>query len=138
MFKETRKLRHDFSESEVNEISQELVANINEKTRVEDEKKSAVRKFNGEIKYWDKKISRDAELITNGFEDRDTACEVQFNVPTYGNKTITRLDTKESWVEPMEFEEQDLFNQPKSDYPEIPEHDEENYAPFTVVKGEEE
>jgi hypothetical protein len=102
-------LRHDFDESEINEIARLLTDCIGHQTKVEIEKSSANKKFNAEIKYWQKQIQDKATLIEDGFEYRDCSCEVLFNNRIAGQKTIKRLDTGESWVEQMTIDEFDLF-----------------------------
>lgn len=102
-------LKHEFSTEEINEIAVEMSHQINERNRVVVEKASAMKSFNGQLKYWETKINQNNELITDGYEYRDVTVEVEFNKPVNGQKMITRLDTEESWQEPMTLEEFDLF-----------------------------
>lgn len=102
-------LRHDFSETEINEIAHVLTECVVKKTQIESEKREANRQLNGQIKYWEKQIQDNTLLIQDGFEYRDCSCEVLFNTPIAGQKTIRRLDTGESWVEQMTIDEFDLF-----------------------------
>jgi hypothetical protein len=109
MIKKTLQLKHEFSESEINEIAHTLTNCIQQKAVVNLEKSQANKTFNANIKYWEKHINDNTELISTGYEYRDTACEVKYNTPLAGQKTIIRLDTFESWEEPMDLNEFDLF-----------------------------
>ncbi len=109
MIKKTLSLKHEFSESEINEVAHLLTNCIQQKATVSNEKAIANKTFNANIKYWDKHINDNTELISNGYEYRDTACEVKYNTPVPGQKTIIRLDTFDSWEEPMTIDEFDLF-----------------------------
>ncbi len=110
MIKKTLSLRHEFSESEINDIAHTLTDCLQHKGKVVVEKQAANKKLNAEIKYWDKQIDNNSELISEGFEYRDVACAVTYNHPVAGQKTIQRLDTMDEWQEPMTIDEFDLFN----------------------------
>lgn len=108
--KKTLSLRHDFSESEINEISRQLVDNLNHKQETVNNKSMEMKKFNNELKFWETKINETSTLIDDGFEYRDIDCDVTYNTPNEGVKSIERLDTGEKWTEPMTIDEFDLFN----------------------------
>lgn len=110
MVTKTLSLKHDFSEKEINDIAHDMTDCIVKKNEVEDEKRSAMRQLNGQIKYWDKQIQDRSILIQDGFEYRDIKCEVKYNDPVVGQKTIIRTDNYELWIEPMTLDEYDLFN----------------------------
>lgn len=135
MITKTLSLRHDFSEAEINEIAHVLTECVVKKTEVEDEKRSATRQYNGQIKYWEKQIQDNTTLIQDGFEYRDVSCKVLYNTPVAGQKTIERMDTGDKWTEPMTIDEFDLFtaqNVPVDDidYEEVPVHNEVKQLPW--------
>ncbi len=110
MIKKTLSLKHEFSESEINEIAHTLTECLQKKGAVVLEKQQVNRTLNANIKYWDKQIDDQSTLISKGYEYRDIDCEVTYNHPIAGQKTLQRLDTYESWAEPMTMDEFDLFN----------------------------
>jgi hypothetical protein len=110
MIKKTLSLRYDFAESEINDIAHTLTDCLTHKGGVVNEKQAANRKLNAEIKYWDRQIDNNSTLIQDGFEYRDVDCQVVYNEPVAGQKTITRLDNMDSWQEQMTLDEFDLFN----------------------------
>ncbi len=110
MIKKTLSLKHDFTESEINEIAHTLTDCLQQKGQVVIEKQQANKNFNSTLKYWDRQIEEQSMLISDGYTYRDTDCEVVYNAPVAGQKTITRIDTDESWTEPMMTDEFDLFN----------------------------
>lgn len=144
MITKTLQLRHDFEEHEINEIAKLMTECHRKKIDVELNKKSATRQYNAEIKYWEREIDKNATLIENGFEDRDVSCEVIYNHPVSGQKTIRRLDTGEEWTEPMTIDEFDLFtaqNVPTEVYADYEEIDQKQLPMAKKVSspfGEEE
>lgn len=105
MITKTLNLKHDFSNDEINDIAKEMSAHLNTKVALEIEKSQAMKGYSSQIKYWDKKINQLNELITNEFEYRDISCEVKYNDPVVGQKTIIRQDNYEQWQEPMSIDE---------------------------------
>ena len=66
--------------------------------------------YKAEIVQQDNIIQQAAQKIRDGYEYREVDCEVAFNVPERGKKTITRLDTMETSVQIMTMQEKsDLF-----------------------------
>jgi c-di-AMP phosphodiesterase-like protein len=110
MITKNLELKHEFSEKEINEIAHDMTDCIVKKNEIEEEKRSVTRQLNGQIKFWDKQIQDRSILIQDGWEYRQTSCQVEYNKPVIGQKTITRLDTYEKWTEPMSVDEYDLFN----------------------------
>lgn len=108
--KKTLTLKCELTMQEVNDLAKEISSFLNSKTEVEIEKKETVKRLNRDIAYWDKKINQHGELIDAGFEDRQVDCIVEINTPTINIKRITRLDTNETWTEPMVLNEANLFN----------------------------
>lgn len=115
VIKETRKLRYQFEDHEIEQLGKDLSEMVQSHSELELEKKMVMKSFNEALKAKMKFIHETATKVNNGYEDRDVDCEVEMNNPVYGRKKITRLDTGDYWDEPMCDDEYDLFNQ-NSDY----------------------
>lgn len=107
----SKELKYDFSESEIHDLSIELANKTKEMKQVTEEKKKANSNYNATLKA----IKFDCDLLSNqvsdGFEYRAIACEVEYHQPSQGQKTLTRTDTGEVFTEPMDEEDWNLFNQ---------------------------
>lgn len=106
-----RTLKYDFSNEERLELGRDL-SQMNQKLRqLEDEKKSVVSEFGSRIAIVKEQISSLSDKVASGYEMRDTIVTIDYHMPERGKKTLTRTDTGESWVEPMNNTDHDLFNQ---------------------------
>jgi hypothetical protein len=102
-------LRHDFSQEELLEKAQELAGLTREKGSTEDEKKSANSNFKAQIDKIDAQIRIVSNEISNGYRHQNVDCEIHFNFPNSGMKTIFRKDTGETVkVESMSADEMQL------------------------------
>lgn len=110
--KERRTLRYNFSASETHELAQQLARETTKIQSIEEEKSSQAAHYASLLK--EKKATQNklSTLITNGYEMRDIDCEVYYNQPEAGKKTIIRTDTNEVQVMLMDRDEYNLFNQP--------------------------
>jgi hypothetical protein len=88
-------LRYQFSEEETREIAKHLALSVTNKTRAEEEQKSAVAQFKQRIELEVAMIQRLSNNINMGWEMREIECVVEFHKPKQGIKTIIRLDTGE-------------------------------------------
>jgi hypothetical protein len=102
-------LKCTLTEHEINDIAKEMSERLSQKTQLEIEKKEITKKYTREISYYDKKVNEGGVLISLGYEEREVDVEIKMNTPEKGFKTITRLDNSESWFEPMQINEYDLF-----------------------------
>lgn len=84
-----------FTDAELKEIGMNLALANQEKERLEDQKKQSMSQYKSEQDAVDSKIRELAQKLARGSEDRRIECELLYNVPEEGKKTITRLDTKE-------------------------------------------
>ena len=66
---------------------------------LEEEKNFEMSLFKRQIKACNVDIQRLTEMLHNGSEDREVQCEVVYNMPVMGMKTIMRLDTNEPFDE---------------------------------------
>lgn len=86
--------RHDFTEAEIGELGKKLAGLTAHKTRTEEEKKVVVGQWSMKVKEIQGEIASVSANLTNGYEMRDTECEVQFDWKS-GKKTYVRvLDRK--------------------------------------------
>lgn len=108
----TRYLPYQFSTEELEDMSTTVFNNISSVQDLKIEKKETTKQFSDKIKVLEKQNVEFGHLIQQGFEEREIACNVQFNFPIDGKKTITRLDDHSQWVEDMEAEEYNLENLP--------------------------
>lgn len=105
----TRSLRWNFTDSELNKMGQDLASSLDEKKQLEAQLKSAKKSYESKIGMEEEAISSLTSKINLKHENRDVKCDVILHHPVDGKKTITRLDTNESWEEPMESRDYDLF-----------------------------
>lgn len=128
-----RMLRYDFTDDEIKEMGEDLSDQVMEFSRLDLEKKEQNKIWNKQLKEMMAEIKRTSKIIDDGWIEADTSCKVEFNTPRYGKKRIIRTDTQESWIEDMEEDEFNLFNQENSSYTP----DEKDYLPFAEVSDEE-
>jgi len=107
----TKILNCVFTTEELKEIGVKLALENQRKERLEDQKKQSQSQFKSEIDAADAKIKSLAQKLARGSEDREIECDVLFNTPEEGKKTIKRSDTGEVVsTQPMtESELNDLF-----------------------------
>lgn len=113
--KEKRTLRYDFTAQETHELALKLAEANRRLATVEEEQSSISAQYGARKKMIKAELNEYSLLITNGYEHRDVECEIHYNKPVPGKKTILRLDTNTSSVEKMEPWEFNLFTQPADD-----------------------
>lgn len=89
-------LKYTFTEKELLEIGRNLGRSSHEIGRLEGELDAFKKQMNAQIARLEADQSVLAQQVTNGYEMRQIACEVRFNVPESKLKTIVRLDTMET------------------------------------------
>ncbi len=110
--KTTKKtLQHKFTDEEQRGLARDLAVKTQELRSLEDSKASAVASYGSQIKFAKETIGLLSDKVASGFEMREIECTVEFHTPEQNKKRITRTDTLESWVEPMQDYDFDLFNQ---------------------------
>lgn len=104
-----RYLRHDFSDADRAELAKELASANLRKKRVEDEKKSVNSDFKSRIDRLDADINKLSQSLSSDFEMRNVECEVYYDLPEKGLKTIVNGETHETVsVEKMEPDEMQM------------------------------
>lgn len=95
MKKEKEFIKRNFTPEEIVEKANDLAGENQRKARLESEKKSAMSSFKSRIDEVDARIEQLSQDITNGYCNEWVMCDVAFNMPQKGFKTITRPDTGE-------------------------------------------
>lgn len=90
-----RYLRHDFSDADRAELAKELASANLRKKRVEDEKKSVNSDFKSRIDRLDADINKLSQSLSSDFEMRNVECEVYYDAPEKGLKTVINCETRE-------------------------------------------
>lgn len=110
--KSSRKLFVSLSETETEEMTKNLTENLMNITALTEQKKASARKFKAEIDDLHDNNANLAKWLHDKGMDTDVAVEIRYNWPEDGVKTLTRMDTHETWQEDMEPSEQRLDNLP--------------------------
>jgi hypothetical protein len=111
-----RSLRVDLSASEIHTYSLQLANENRAVNSIEDEKKTVTSQYTARLNEKKASIKRLSAVVSDGFEMREIECEIQYNKPESGKKTIIRKDLdKVHAVERMEEWEWNLFTQPPED-----------------------
>lgn len=116
---EKRTLRYDFTAVEMNDLSQRLANKNKEVKSLIQKKKSVTSQCTAEINAAEAERDVLSNQVSDGYEHREVDCEVVFNQPANGKKTIIRKDsntlvgveamTQQDWNKINE--ENNLFNQ---------------------------
>ena len=143
MKKEKEFIKRNFTPEEIVEKANDLANENQRKNRLEAEKKSAMSSFKSRIDEVDARIATLSQDIPNGYCNEWVLCDVAFNTPQPGFKTITRPDsgeiirvspmTDEDFQTEMEFNgenpettEAEVVEKNPLALPEPPNHTEEN------------
>jgi hypothetical protein len=109
---EKRTLRYDFTAVEIHDLSLQLANKDKEVKSLMQEKKSVTSQFTAKINEAEASRGKLSNQVSDGFEYRDIDCEVVFNQPTPGKKTIIRKDSNTLVsVEAMTTADYDLINE---------------------------
>jgi len=125
---EKRSLRYDFTAIETHDLAIQLAQKTREVSSLEEDKKSVTSQYSAKINEAKATATRLSNLISDGWEFRETECGVEYHVPDQGQKTYTRKDNGKKFTEKMESFEWNLFTQPQEE-----DHTEDTSA--TVIEG---
>jgi hypothetical protein len=113
---EKRSLRVDLSAPEIHTYSLQLANENRAVNSIEDEKKTVTSQYTARLNEKKASIKRLSAVVSDGFEMREIECEIHYNKPEPGRKTIIRKDLdKVHAIERMEEWEWNLFTQVKED-----------------------
>lgn len=90
---EKRTLRYDFTAVEVHDKSVQLANKTKEVASLVKKKKSVTSQCTAEINAAEAECAVLSNHVADGYEHREVECEVIFNQPTNGKKTIIRKDS---------------------------------------------
>jgi hypothetical protein len=109
--KSKRMLDCILTDQELAECGKELARTNQRKARLEAEKKSTASHYKAEMDQCDAEIEQLSLKSTTGVESRMVECQLFYNNPEDGLKTLIRLDTEEKvYTEPMTVDERtDMF-----------------------------
>ena len=89
----TENLKCMFTEAELKEKAIYLAQECRSMEDVEKEKKQVMQDFNAKLAAHSAKVSLLSNNINNGYEYRYVKCEIEYDAPVAGKKTIIRQDT---------------------------------------------
>lgn len=89
---EKRTLRYDFTAVEVHDLSMALAGKNKEIVTLKKQKSSVVSQYTAKINEAEASCNDLSNKVADGYEHRDVDCEVIFNQPDNGKKTIIRKD----------------------------------------------
>ena len=99
-----------FTKDEQEKMGKELAETMLAKASLKEELKETTSEIKAKIAQCDRIIREDATNIKNGYEYRLVECEVTYNAPTRGQKSVLRSDTGETIVMEMTKDEKaDLY-----------------------------
>ena len=90
---EKRTLRYDFTAVEVHDLSMALAGKNKEIVTLKKQKSSAVSQYTAKINEAEASCNDLSNKVSDGYEHREVDCEVIFNQPDNGKKTIIRKDS---------------------------------------------
>lgn len=90
---EKRTLRYDFTAVEIHDLSLQLANKNKEVKSLIQKKKSVTSQCTAEINAAEAACGVLSNQVSDGYEHREIDCEVIFNQPTQGKKTIIRKDS---------------------------------------------
>lgn len=106
-----RTVKYEFTDAEKLELGRDLSLRSQDLRTLEDQKKSVVSDFGSRMTIAREQIGSLSDKVASGYEMRDVTCLVDYHEPEMGKKTMTRTDTGEEWVEPMNETDHNLFTQ---------------------------
>jgi hypothetical protein len=90
---EKRTLRYDFTAIEIHDLSLQLANKTKDVASLVKKKKSVTSQCTAEINAAESACAVLSNQVADGYEHRDIDCDVIFNQPTQGKKTIIRKDS---------------------------------------------
>lgn len=109
---EKRTLRYDFTASEIHDLSVQLANETKKVVSLTEEKKSVNSQWTAKINESKAACNNLSFKVADGYEHREVECEVIYNQPEQGKKTIIRKDSNSLvGVEAMTAHDWDLINQ---------------------------
>lgn len=115
---EKRTLRYDFTAVEIHDLSMDLASKTKEIVTLKKQKTSAVSQYTAKINEAEANCNNLSNKVADGYEHRDIDCDVFFNQPVQGKKTIIRKDSNTLvGVEEMSKADWDKLNEERTLFP---------------------
>lgn len=115
---EKRTLRYDFTAVEVHDLSVQLANETRKVVSLTEEKKSVTSQWTAKINEAKATCNNLSFKVSDGYEHREIDCEVIFNQPAQGKKTIIRKDSNTLVaVEDMSKADWDKINEERTLFP---------------------
>jgi hypothetical protein len=115
---EKRTLRYDFTAVEIHDLSLQLANKNKEVKSLIQKKKAVTSQCAAEINAAESACTVLSNQVADGYEHRDIDCEVVFNQPVNGKKTIIRKDSNTLvGVEEMSKADWDKLNEQATLFP---------------------
>lgn len=102
----TKQLKTPFSDGEMQDTAKALVDEITALENTENEKKAEQSAFKERIDRHTAAISELSHKYAKGYEMKDVECDIRYNNPEPGKKTLIRMDTGET-VETVEMTQEE-------------------------------
>lgn len=93
------------TDQERKDTTQRLCEKIEEKNKVNEERKEIIIGFKLRLTELDNIIQNSSRAVLTGYEKREVECKTYLNKPEAGKKTVIRTDTGEETTEDMTPEE---------------------------------
>lgn len=107
-----RSLRYDFTAVEIHDLSLELAKKTKELSALTEEKKTVTSQYSARLNEVKATTNKLSNQVADGWQYREIDCEVIYNKPQHGKKTIIRKDTdKVAMIETMSEYDYNLFTQ---------------------------
>lgn len=125
-------IRCDYTPEEMVATASALAERVNELQALREAKKASDATFNSQIEVVTTAVISLAKKYSKGYEMRELDCDIRYNTPEPGKKTIYRTDTAEA-IQDMTWEEKQeemQFNLPPEKPPETEIPPPSESAPF--------
>lgn len=94
-------MKYAFSETERLELGKHLSIKSQELLLLENLKKTVASEYRSQMSVAKEQIRQLSEKVALGYEMREIPCLIAFHTPVRSKKTISLLNSEESWVEKM-------------------------------------
>lgn len=94
-----RELPYTFTDPELMVVAKTLSEKLREQQNIEENKKTAVSQYDGQLKAVKSIVAVLSENVRRGHEYRSIECKVYLDTPRKGFKTVIRTDTYETVAE---------------------------------------
>lgn len=121
--REQKALDYYFTAIEMVDMAQKVGEIFREIEAEKSQAKAHAAAHKAKIEEWDLEFAKLSNFLADKKEVRDIMCAVEYNVPTDGIKTYTRLDNGQKFTAQMEAHEWNLFTQGKSNNSEKTEEE---------------